>query len=394
MLTGKTVLIGITGAIAAYKTCELIRLFKKNNAKVKVIVTPNALNFVTKTTLETLSQNPVEIEQFDVKEYKPEHIALTDESDIFVIAPASANTIAKMTLGVCDNLLTSTFCAYKKPVVIAPCMNTNMWENPATVKNIETLKERGIKVIEPETGFLACGTEGKGRLADINTIFETAKNILLPEQFLKGKKIVITAGGTKEDIDTVRYIGNYSSGKMGIALADNAYKLGGDVVLITTAEADKKYKVINVKTAQEMFDAVKAEFKDAYSLIMAAAVSDYRVKNKSEHKIKKDGGSLTLELVENPDILEEMCKIKKDNQLIVGFCAESENLIENAKTKIKKKGCDYICANDISRKDTGFSSNYNELYIIDKELNITHIEKTDKNNAAFKIMDKIYGKSK
>ena len=394
MLTGKTVLIGITGAIAAYKTCELIRLFKKNNANVKVIVTPNALNFVTKTTLESLSQNPVEIEQFDIKEYKPEHIALTDETDIFVIAPASANTIAKMTLGICDNLLTSTFCAYKKPVVIAPCMNTNMWENPATIKNIETLKERGIKVIEPETGFLACGTEGKGRLADINTIFETAKNILLPEQILKGKKIVITAGGTKEDIDAVRYIGNYSSGKMGIALADNAYKHGADVVLITTVETDKKYKVINVKTAQEMFETVKTEFKDAYSLIMTAAVSDYRVKNKSEQKIKKDGNSLTLELVENTDILEEMCKIKQNNQLIIGFCAESENLIENAKIKIKKKNCDYICANDISRKDTGFSSNYNELYIIDKELNITHIEKTDKQTAALKIMEKIYGKSK
>jgi phosphopantothenoylcysteine decarboxylase/phosphopantothenate--cysteine ligase len=394
MLTGKTVLIGITGAIAAYKTCELIRLFKKNNATVKVVVTPNALNFVTKTTLESLSQNPVEIEQFDIKEYKPEHIALTDETDIFVIAPASANTIAKITLGVCDNLLTSTFCAYKKPVVIAPCMNTNMWENPATVKNIETLKERGIKVVEPETGFLACGTEGKGRLADINTIFETTKNILLPEQILKGKKIVITAGGTKEDIDAVRYIGNYSSGKMGIALADNACRLGGDVVLISTVEADKKYKVINVKTAQEMFEAVKTEFKDAYSLIMTAAVSDYRVKNKSEQKIKKDGSALTLELIENPDILEEMCKIKENNQVIVGFCAESENLIENAKIKIKKKGCDYICANDISKKDIGFSSNYNELYIIDKELNITHIEKTDKNTAAFRIMEKIYGKSK
>ena len=181
---------------------------------------------------------------------------------------------------------------------------------------------------------------------------------------------------------------------MGIALADNAYKLGAEVVLISTVETDKKYKVINVKTAQEMYEAVKTEFKDAHSLIMTAAVSDYRVKNKSSQKIKKDGNSLTIELIENPDILAEMCKIKKDNQIIIGFCAESENLIENEKTKIKNKACDYICANDISRKDTGFSSNYNELYIIDKELNITHIEKTDKNTAAFKIMEKIYGKSK
>ncbi len=393
MLSGKTVLVGITGAIAAYKVCELIRLFKKNNANVKVVVTPNALNFVTKTTLESLSQNAVDIEQFNIKEYKPEHIALTDEADIFVIAPASANTIAKMALGICDNLLTSTFCAFKKPVVIAPCMNTNMWENPAVEKNIETLKNRGIKVIEPDTGFLACGTNGKGRLADINLIYDTAKDILLPEQILKGKKVVITAGGTKENIDAVRYIGNYSSGKMGIALADSAYKLGADVVLISTVDVDKKYKVINVQTAQEMYDKVNEEFKDAYTLIMAAAVSDYRVKNKSEQKIKKDGNSLIIELVENPDILKEMSKIKRNDQIVVGFCAESQNLMEFAKQKISKKKCDYICANDISKKDIGFSSNDNELYIIDKEMNVCHIEKADKQIIAMKILEKIYGKS-
>ena len=394
MLTGKNVLVGITGAIAAYKVCELIRLFKKNNANVKVVVTPNALNFVTKTTLESLSQNPINIEQFDIKEYKPEHIALTDETDIFVIAPASANTIAKMTFGICDNLLTSTFCAYKKQVVIAPCMNTNMWENPAVQENIETLKKRGIKVVEPETGFLACGTNGKGRLAEVETIYNAVKGCLIPPQILKGKKVVITAGGTKENIDAVRYIGNYSSGKMGIALADNAYKLGAEVVLISTVETDKKYKVINVQTAQEMYEAVKQEFENAYTLIMAAAVSDYRVKNKSEQKIKKDGNSLVIELIENPDILQEMSKIKRDNQVVVGFCAESQNLLEFAKQKIAKKGCDYICANDISKKDIGFSSNDNELYIINKKLDIYHIEKTDKQNAALKILENIYGKCK
>ena len=394
MLTNKNILIGITGAIAAYKICDLIRLFKKNNANVKVVVTPNALNFVTKTTLETLSQNPVDVEQFNIKEYKPEHIALTDEADIFLIAPASANTIAKMTFGICDNLLTSTFCAFKKQVIIAPCMNTNMWENPATQANIATLKKRGVIVVEPETGFLACGTNGKGRLADINVVYETVKKCLVPEQILKGKKIVITAGGTKEEIDPVRYIGNYSSGKMGISLADSAYKLGADVVLISAVEVDKQYKVINVKSAQEMYENVKTEFKNADCLIMAAAVSDYKVKNRTEQKIKKDGNSLILELVENPDILKEMCKIKSEKQIIVGFSAESENLIENAKSKIINKGCDYICANDISRKDTGFSSNYNELYIINKELKIEKIEKTDKQTAALKILEKIYGKSK
>lgn len=391
MLTGKNILIGITGAIAAYKTLELIRLFKKNNAKVKIVVTPNALNFVTKTTLESLSQNSVDIEQFNIKEYKPEHIALTDEADIFIIAPISANTISKITHGVCDNLLTSTFCAFKKPILIAPCMNTNMWENPATQENLRILKERKITIVEPEVGFLACNAEGKGRLANINIIFETAKNILLPEQILKGKKIVITAGGTKENIDAVRYIGNYSSGKMGIALADNAHKLGAEVVLISTVEVKKQYKVINIKTAQEMYDAVKDEFQTADSLIMAAAVSDYRVKNKQDHKIKKDGTPLVIELIENPDILQEMSKIKKENQTVIGFCAESQNLLENAKTKITKKGCDYICANDISQKDIGFSSDNNELYIIDKNLVISKIEKTSKQNAAMKILEKVYG---
>lgn len=391
MLTGKTVLVGITGAIAAYKICELIRLFKKNNANVKVVVTPNALNFVTKTTLESLSQNPICVEQFDIKEYKPEHIALVDEADIFLIAPISANTISKITHGICDNLLTSTFCAFKKQVVIAPCMNTNMWENSAIEKNLEILKTRGVKVVEPEVGFLACGTNGKGRLAEINLIYEAVKKELVPPQILKGKKVLITAGGTKENIDAVRYIGNYSSGKMGIALADNAYKLGAEVVLISTVEVDKKYKVVNVQTANEMFDVVKSEFSDCYSLIMAAAVSDYRVKNKLEQKIKKDGNSLTIELVENPDILKEMSAIKKENQIVVGFCAESENLLEYAKAKIAKKGCDYICANDISKKDIGFSSNDNELYIINNKYEIYHIEKMDKNAVALKILENIYG---
>lgn len=391
MLKGKTILIGITGAIAAYKICELIRLFKKNNANVKIVVTPNALNFVTKTTLESLSQNAVDIEPFKINEYKPEHISLVDESDIFLIAPCSANTISKITHGICDNLLTSTFCAYKKQVVIAPCMNTNMWENPATQTNLNTLKERGIKIVEPETGFLACGTNGKGRLADINVIFETIKEMLIPKQILKGKKVVITTGGTKENIDAVRYIGNYSSGKMGLALADNAFKAGADVVLISTVPADRNYKTINVQTAEEMYNEVKKEFENANSLIMAAAVSDYRVKNKSEHKIKKDGQPLILELIENPDILREMCKIKKPYQTVIGFCAESENLIKNAKTKILNKNCDFICANDISKKDIGFSSDYNELYVIDKNSDIYHIEKTDKDTAAKKILERIYG---
>ncbi len=393
MFSDKTILIGITGAIAAYKTCELIRLLKKHNANVKIVVTPNALNFVTKTTLETLSQNPINIEQFDIKNFKPEHIALTDESDIFIIAPISANTISKISHGICDNLLTSTFCAYKKPIIIAPCMNTNMWENPAIIQNLEVLKNRGIKIIEPDSGFLACDTQGKGRLADINIIFESAKELLLPSQILKNKKLVITAGGTKENIDPVRYIGNYSSGKMGIALADSAYKLGADVVLISTFEVSKPYKVIVTSDTENMYNSVKNEFKNANSLIMAAAVSDFKVKYKSEQKLKKNGSTITLELIENPDILFEMSKIKTNNQIVVGFCAESQNLLENAKTKILKKGCDYLCANDISNKEIGFSSDENEVYIINKNLEIQKINKDKKTIVAMKILERIYGRS-
>lgn len=393
MLTSKNILIGITGAIAAYKIYDLIRLFKKNNANVKVVLTENALNFVNKTTLETLSQNKIYVETFNSEYFKPEHIALT-EADIFLIAPISANTIAKISHGICDNLLTSTFCAFKNKVIIAPCMNTNMWENPSVRDNLSLLKKRGVEIIEPESGFLACGTQGKGRLADINIIFDGVKNYLVPELPLKGKKIIVTAGGTKENIDAVRYIGNYSSGKMGIAIADCLFKKGAEVVLISTVNAAKNYKVINVQTADEMFKSVKEEFENADSLIMAAAVSDYKVKNKSEHKIKKNGEPVILELIENPDILSEMCKIKKTSQTIVGFCAESENLLENAKIKITKKNCDYICANDISKKDIGFSSDYNELYIIDKNFNLFHIEKTGKINAAEIITERIYGTNK
>ncbi len=393
MLTSKNILIGITGAIAAYKIYDLIRLFKKNNANVKVVLTGNALNFVNKTTLETLSQNKIYVETFNSEDFKPEHIALT-EADIFLIAPISANTIAKISHGICDNLLTSTFCAFKNKVIIAPCMNTNMWENPCVQDNLSLLKKRGIEIIEPESGFLACGTQGKGRLADINKIFDGVKNYLVPELPLKGKKIIVTAGGTKENIDAVRYIGNYSSGKMGIAVADTLFKKGAEVVLVSTVDVERNYKIIKVQTAEEMYKSVKEEFENADSLIMAAAVSDYRVKNKSEHKIKKNGEPVILELVENPDILSEMCKIKKPCQTIVGFCAESENLLENAKIKITKKNCDYICANDISKKDIGFSSDYNELYIIDKNFNLFHIEKTGKINAAEKITEIIYGTNK
>lgn len=387
MLSGKTILLGITGGIAAYKMCELIRMYKRANANVLVVCTPNALNFVTKLTLQNLSQNDVAVEEFDVKDFKPEHISYADSADIMVIAPATANTISKIATGVCDNLLTSIACAFTKPVIIAPAMNCNMWENPVLQENLHKLH---YEILEPESGFLACGYEGKGRLCSLDKIFDKTVE-LLNYKPLEGKKIVITSGGTIEDIDPVRYISNYSSGKMGLALADTAKNLGADVTLITTKDVQRRYNVIKVKSAIDMKSAVENDFEFADCVIMAAAVADYRVKEVAPQKMKKTSeDEITLTLVKNPDILKEISSIKK-SQIVVGFCAESENLIENAKEKIAKKGCDYLIANDISRKDIGFSSNYNEVTILDKNGNMTKIERADKATVARKIFEAIYG---
>ncbi len=387
MLSGKTILLGITGGIAAYKMCELIRMYKRANANVLVVCTPNALNFVTKLTLQNLSQNDVAVEEFDVKDFKPEHISYADSADIMVIAPATANTISKIATGVCDNLLTSIACAFTKPVIIAPAMNCNMWENPVLQENLYKLH---YEILEPESGFLACGYEGKGRLCSLDKIFDKTVE-LLNYKPLRGKKIVITSGGTIEDIDPVRYISNYSSGKMGLALADTAKNLGADVTLITTKDIQRRYNVIKVKSAIDMKSAVENEFESADCVIMAAAVADYRVKEVAPQKMKKTSeDEITLTLVKNPDILKEISSIKK-SQIVVGFCAESENLIENAKEKIAKKGCDYLIANDISRKDIGFSSDYNEVTILDKNGNMTKIERADKATVARKIFEAIYG---
>ena len=385
MLSGKTVLVGITGGIAAYKICELIRMYKRANANVLVVCTPNALNFVTKLTLENLSKNPVTVEEFEDKEFKPEHISYADRADIMVIAPATANTISKIANGVCDNLLTSIACAFSKPIIIAPAMNCNMWDNPIIQENLNKLN---VEVLEPESGYLACGYEGKGRLCSLDKIFNKTVEILSCKK-LNGKKIVITSGGTIEEIDPVRYISNYSSGKMGLALADVASNLGAEVTLITTCDVKRKYDVIKIKSALDMKKAVEAKFENTDCVIMAAAVADYRVKEIASQKMKKtDEDEISLTLVKNPDILKEI-SAQKTSQIVVGFCAESENLLENAKEKIAKKACDYLIANDISRKDIGFSSDYNEVTILDKNGGMKKLEKSDKKTIAKEILNYI-----
>ncbi|MBO6181122.1 bifunctional phosphopantothenoylcysteine decarboxylase/phosphopantothenate--cysteine ligase CoaBC [bacterium] len=387
MLQGKHILLGITGGIAAYKICTLIRNFKKSGAEVKIIATPNALNFVTKLTLQNLSQSEVYVEEFDVNNWKPEHISLADWADIMLIAPATANTISKIAQGIADNLLTSVACAFSKKMIIAPAMNVNMWNNDAVQNNLKILQKRGIEILEPESGFLACGYNGKGRLCSLDKIYNAVEEALKYSQKLKGQKVVITAGGTIEEIDPVRYISNYSSGKMGLALAKSAQSMGAEVVFITTKDFDVPFKKVLVKSAQDMQNAINEEFDTANYIIMAAAVADYRVKEFSEQKIKKENNdSITLELVKNPDILADLCK-NKTSQTIVGFCAESENLMENAKTKIEKKGCDYLVANDISRKDIGFNSEENEVTILSQDGAIKKISKASKSVIARKIWE-------
>ena len=422
MLENKNILIGISAGISAYKICELVRMYRKAGANVRVVLTPNALNLVTKLTLETLSNNEVYVNNFEIDEYKPEHIALT-ESDIFVIAPATANTIGKIANGICDNLLLSTACAFSKPILIVPAMNTNMWNNPIVQENLTKLSKLGYHILEPASGYLACGTSGIGRMREVEEIFDKTVDIMTPK--LKGKKILITAGGTKEKIDPVRYISNSSSGKMGLALADAAYSMGAEVTLVSTFKTDKPYLNYVTETALEMEKIVKEQTPFQDCVIMAAAVSDYRVENYAKEKIKRggkcigpdgettsliasgggectnpDGNSITLKLVENPDILKEICLLPPTltlpdgegtrKPIIVGFCAESENLIENAKIKIQHKGCDLLVANDISRKDIGFDSDSNEVYIINRELNIKHIEKDTKQNIAKHILEEIF----
>ena len=385
----KNILLGITGGIAAYKICTLIRDFKKNGANVKVVCTPNSLNFVTKLTMQNLSQNDVFVEEFDIKDWKPEHISLADWADVMVIAPATANTISKIATGIADNLLTSIACAFSKQMFIAPAMNCHMWENPNVQENISKLKTQGVEFIEPESGFLACGYLGKGRLCSLDKILNAVGEYFSFSQILKGKKVVITSGGTIEDIDPVRYISNYSSGKMGFSLAKVAQKMGAEVVLITTKEVRASFRVVRGKSAREMQNALDNEFETSDIVIMAAAVADYRVKNYSEQKMKKtESDTLTLELVKNPDILKYLCE-KKTHQIVVGFCAESENLIENAKVKIRKKNCDYLVANDISRHDIGFSSDENEVVIFNKNGESVKFEKASKDVIARKILEYI-----
>ena len=386
-ILGKNILIGVTAGIAAYKICELVRGYKKQGANVKVLMTENAQKFVSPLVLSCLSENKVYCSQFDYSEYDVEHISLAKWADIFVIAPLTANTISKLANGICDNLLTTVFCAFTKQVLLVPAMNVDMYENNIIQNNLDRLRNSNTTILEPAEGFLACGVTAKGRMPELDVILE--ETIKIFDKNKKNKKVLLTAGGTKENIDPVRYVGNYSSGKMGIALADEAYKAGFEVVLVSTVAVDKPYQVINVVSADEMFEAVKQEFPTSDYLIMAAAVADFKPINIAEQKIKKsDKDTFVIEMVKNPDILKEMGKIKTDKQVVIGFCAESENLLNNATKKLHEKNIDFIVANDISRSDIGFNSNDNEVTILGNDGSSCILPKMSKMDIAKNIIQK------
>lgn len=393
MLRDKTVVIGVSGGIAVYKTLDVISRLRKLGVNVNVIMTKSATEFVTPLSFQSLSQNYVVCDMFeDPKTWDVEHISLAKRADVFLIAPATANAIGKIANGIADDMLTTTVMATKAKVLIAPAMNTNMYENPILQKNINTLKELGYNFVEPESGRLACGDTGKGKLASPETIVDEVVKLLSKEQDLKGKSIIVTAGPTIESIDPMRYITNRSTGKMGYSIAKEAIERGADVTLITGPTnlnpPQNLKKIVKIESAKEMYEAVLENLDESDVIIKSAAVADYKPKNYSNKKIKKSEDDLFIELDRNKDIALEIGKIKKD-KILVGFAAETNDLIENANLKIKKKNLDFIVANDLTKEGAGFGVDTNIVKIIDKDGNITEYPKMKKEEVANIILDKI-----
>lgn len=386
MLTDKTVVLGVTGSIAAYKAVELASKLTQGGAKVEVVMTKAAAEFVTPLTFRSITGRPVVCGMFEPPpEFKIEHIALAERADIVVIAPATASTIAKLATGIADELLLCVVLATKAPLLIAPAMDAHMYENPVTQDNLAKLRARGAIIIEPAYGFLASGKIGLGRLANIDDILGTIRQVLGKGGDLAGRKIVVTAGGTQEPIDPARFISNRSSGKMGYALAEAARDRGAKVILITAPTALPTpigVELIQVQTALQMREAVLKAIPQSDALIMAAAVADYRPATTAERKLKKEAmPQLTLELVRNPDILSEV----KGNLVKVGFAAESENLIQNATAKLKEKRLHLIVANDI----TAIGAETNKVTLIDRRGNKEELPLLPKSEVANKVLDKV-----
>lgn len=367
-LEGKTILLGITGGIAAYKSCNIVRLLQKRSAHVKVVMSEHATEFVEPLTFRALTNEPVAVGLFDDPSDPIHHISLAQEPDLVVVAPATANIIAKMANGIADDLISTTLLATPRPVVIAPAMNNGMWKASATQANMATLCERGVHVVGPGSGYLACGDVDTGRMSEPEDIVEAVCEVLNPvPQDLTGKRIVITAGPTHEPIDPVRFIGNRSSGKMGIALAGEAARRGAAVTLVlgpTSLDVPHGVECVRVQTAAEMLQAALNAFQTADAAICAAAVADYTPAAPANHKLKKANERLDrIELVETVDILAELSR-QKGERCVIGFAAETDNVVEYAQRKLARKGCDAIIANDVSRADSGFGTDTNKAWIV------------------------------
>lgn len=391
----KCVVVGVSGGVAVYKALDVISRLRKKDVEVHVIMTKSATEFVTPLSFQSLSQNMVITDMFaEPKAWEIQHISLAKKADLMLIVPATANIIGKVANGIADDMLSTTIMATKAPVVFCPAMNTNMYENPIVQRNINLLKEFGYEFIEPASGRLACGDEGKGKLQDTEIIAEETLRRLHSTKDLLGKKVVVTAGPTMVPIDPVRILTNRSSGKMGYSIAEEARDRGAEVVLIsgpTSLIKPNGIKVIDIKTNEDMFNAIKNEFKDADIVIKSAAVADYKAKNYSNEKIKKTGDDLNLIFERDRDILKTLGDMK-ENQILVGFAAESSNLKENAKGKLERKNLDYIVANDISKQETGFASDENKVTIISKSGEEVSLEKMSKREVAKNIFDIIKGR--
>jgi phosphopantothenoylcysteine decarboxylase/phosphopantothenate--cysteine ligase len=392
MLNGKKILLGISGGIAAYKSAYLIRMFVKAGAEVKVVLTPNALHFIGKITLETLSKNKVYDQVFgDDNDYSTEHIALTDWADIFVIAPATANIIGKFANGIADDALSTTFLAFNKEIFIAPAMNSKMYDHYSVQLNMSYLEAKGIHFINATAGDLACGYEGKGRMEEPENILKYIHNFFESKAALNGKKILITAGPTFEAIDAVRFIGNHSSGKMGFALAEYCARLGANVTLISGSVAiaakNPLIERIDIITANEMYEKCMQYYKTADIIIMAAAVADYTIKQPAENKIKKTKDNLTIELTPTKDILAALGKLKSKKQILIGFALETDNEKANALKKLHNKNLDFIVLNSLKDKGAGFTHDTNKVSIFDKKENVKHFDKKPKTEIAEDIIN-------
>ena len=390
MLKGKTVLLGVTGGIAAYKIANLASALVKLHADVNVIMTQNATNFINPITFESLTGNKCIVDTFDRNfKFKVEHIALAELADVFMVAPASANVIGKIANGIADDMLTTTFMACKKKKILAPAMNTNMYENPIVQDNIKKLKAYGMEIIEPATGYLACGTTGSGKLPDEKILLEYILREVAYEKDLSGKTVLVTAGPTREAIDPVRFISNHSTGKMGYAIARGASLRGARVILISgpvSIEPPLFAELVPVVSAEDMYNAVMKYKDEADIIIKSAAVADYTPVAVSSEKIKKQDGDMRIELRRTKDILKELGQSRRENQFICGFAMETENLIENAVKKLESKNVDMIVANSLKTEGAGFGTDTNVVTLITKD-GKTELPIMSKTDVAMKILD-------